>query len=93
MVPFPIPPRVGAGSFTNLPAGTMVTSPAGSPAASKRGRFADLPKYRDSATARWMGHTFDRVCREHGIEHRGVRRVGAVKECSDELLRLVGKVT
>src|SRR5918998_997714 len=32
--------------------------------------FADLPKYRDGATARWMGHIFDRVCREHGIEHR-----------------------
>src|SRR3712207_5694420 len=32
--------------------------------------FADLPKYRDGATARWMGHVFDRVCREHGIEHR-----------------------
>jgi len=35
--------------------------------------FADLPKYReyrDGPTARWMGHIFDRVCREHGIEHR-----------------------
>jgi transposase InsO family protein len=32
--------------------------------------FADLPKYRDGATARWMGHIFDRVCREHGIEHK-----------------------
>jgi transposase InsO family protein len=32
--------------------------------------FADLPKYRDGATARWMGHIFDRVCREHGIGHR-----------------------
>jgi transposase InsO family protein len=32
--------------------------------------FADLPKYRGGATARWMGHIFDRVCREHGIEHR-----------------------
>lgn len=32
--------------------------------------FADLPKYRDGPTARWMGHVFDRVCREHGIEHR-----------------------
>jgi transposase InsO family protein len=32
--------------------------------------FADLPKYRDGHTARWMGHIFDRVCREHGIEHR-----------------------
>lgn len=32
--------------------------------------FADLPKYRDGATARWMGHIFDRVCDENGIEHR-----------------------
>jgi transposase InsO family protein len=32
--------------------------------------FADLPKYRDGPTARWMGHIFDRVCREHGIEHK-----------------------
>src|SRR3712207_4811792 len=32
--------------------------------------FADLPKYRDGPTATWMGHIFDRVCREHGIEHR-----------------------
>jgi transposase InsO family protein len=32
--------------------------------------FADLPKYRGGPTARWMGHIFDRVCREHGIEHR-----------------------
>ena len=32
--------------------------------------FADLPKYRDGPAARWMGHIFDRVCREHGIEHR-----------------------
>ncbi len=32
--------------------------------------FADLPQYRDGPTARWMGHVFDRVCREHGIEHR-----------------------
>jgi hypothetical protein len=31
---------------------------------------ADLPKYRDGPTARWTGHIFDRVCREHGIEHR-----------------------
>jgi transposase InsO family protein len=35
--------------------------------------FADLPKYRDGATARWMGHIFDRVCREHGIEHKLTR--------------------
>jgi transposase InsO family protein len=32
--------------------------------------FADLPRYRDGPTARWMGHIFDRVCREHGIAHR-----------------------
>jgi transposase InsO family protein len=32
--------------------------------------FADLPKYRYGPTARWMGHIFDRVCRENGIEHR-----------------------
>jgi transposase InsO family protein len=32
--------------------------------------FADLPKYRDGPTARRMGHIFDRVCREHGIEHK-----------------------
>ena len=32
--------------------------------------FADLPKYRDGPTARWMGHIFDRVCRENAIEHR-----------------------
>jgi transposase InsO family protein len=32
--------------------------------------FADLPRYRDGPTARWMGHIFDRVCREHGIEHK-----------------------
>jgi hypothetical protein len=31
---------------------------------------ADLPKYRDGPTACWMGHIFDRVCREHGIDHR-----------------------
>jgi transposase InsO family protein len=32
--------------------------------------FADLPQYRDGPTATWMGHIFDRVCREHGIAHR-----------------------
>src|ERR671921_1106748 len=32
--------------------------------------FADLPRYRDGPTARWMGHIFDRVCRVHGIGHR-----------------------
>ena len=35
--------------------------------------FADLPKYRDGPTATWMGHIFDRVCREHGIKHRLTR--------------------
>jgi 2-dehydropantoate 2-reductase len=35
--------------------------------------FADLPKYRDGLTATWMGHIFDRVCREHGIEHRLIK--------------------
>jgi hypothetical protein len=29
--------------------------------------FADLPKNRSGPTARWRGHMFDRVCREHGI--------------------------
>jgi transposase InsO family protein len=32
--------------------------------------FADLPKYRDGPTARWMGHIFDRVCQEHGVKHK-----------------------
>jgi transposase InsO family protein len=32
--------------------------------------FAELPKYRDGPTARWMGHIFDRVCREYGIGHK-----------------------
>ena len=32
--------------------------------------FADLSQYRNGPTARWMGHIFDRVCRENGIEHR-----------------------
>src|SRR4051794_21742430 len=33
--------------------------------------FADLPKNRAGPTRRWLGpHIFDRVCREHGIEHR-----------------------
>ncbi|WP_092963397.1 IS481 family transposase [Falsiroseomonas stagni] len=32
--------------------------------------FADLPKYRDGATARWVGHIFERVCDENSIEHR-----------------------
>jgi len=33
--------------------------------------FADLPKNRDRPNTRWLGpHIFDRVCNEHGIEHR-----------------------
>jgi transposase InsO family protein len=32
--------------------------------------FADLPQNRSGPTARLRGHMFDRVCREHGIEHR-----------------------
>ena len=33
--------------------------------------FADLPKNREGPTRRFMGpHIFDRVCLEHGIEHR-----------------------
>ena len=33
-------------------------------------QFADLPKNRRGPTALWRGHMFDRVCGEHGIEHR-----------------------
>ena len=33
--------------------------------------FADLPKNRAGPTRQWLGaHVFDRVCAEHGIEHR-----------------------
>jgi len=32
--------------------------------------FADLRKNRTGPTARLRGHMFDRVCSEHGIEHR-----------------------
>src|SRR5918912_1113558 len=35
--------------------------------------FADLPKYRDGPTATWMGHIFDRVCREYGITYKLTR--------------------
>jgi transposase InsO family protein len=35
--------------------------------------LADLPKYRDGATARGMGHIFDRVCRAHNIGHKLTR--------------------
>ena len=33
-------------------------------------QFADLPRNRKGPTALWRGHMFDRVCDEHGIEHR-----------------------
>lgn len=35
--------------------------------------FADLPKNRTGPTAQMRGHPFDRVCREHGIDHRLTR--------------------
>jgi hypothetical protein len=33
-------------------------------------QFADLPRNRDSWTARMRVHRFDQICRGHGIEHR-----------------------
>ena len=33
-------------------------------------QFCDAPRNRSGPTARWRRHRFDRVCREHGIEHR-----------------------
>src|SRR5512135_3369191 len=33
-------------------------------------QFADLPKNRSGATARFRGHPFDRACSQYGIEHR-----------------------
>jgi transposase InsO family protein len=33
-------------------------------------QFADLPKNRKGPTARFRGHPFDRICLQHGIEHR-----------------------
>ena len=33
-------------------------------------QFADLPKNRSGATARFRGHPFDRACSRYGIEHR-----------------------
>lgn len=33
--------------------------------------FADLPRNRNEPARRYLGaHIFDRVCAEHGIEHR-----------------------
>lgn len=33
-------------------------------------QFAPLPKNRNGPTARYMGHPFGNLCREHDIEHR-----------------------
>ena len=33
-------------------------------------QFTDLPRNRTGPTARYSVHLFDRVCNEHGIEHR-----------------------
>jgi len=33
-------------------------------------QFCHAPRYRSGPTARYSMHMFDRVCREHGIEHR-----------------------
>jgi transposase InsO family protein len=33
-------------------------------------QFCDLPSRRSGPTARYRLHKFDRICREHGIEHR-----------------------
>ena len=33
-------------------------------------QFCDAPNNRSGPTATWRVHRFDRVCREHGIEHR-----------------------
>ncbi len=33
-------------------------------------QFCDAPQHRSGPTARYRLHGFDRVCREHGIEHR-----------------------
>jgi transposase InsO family protein len=33
-------------------------------------QFCDQPSRRSGPTARWRLHMFDRICREHGIEHR-----------------------
>jgi transposase-like protein len=33
-------------------------------------QFCDMPSRRSGPTARYRLHVFDRICREHGIEHR-----------------------
>ena len=33
-------------------------------------QFCDMPQHRSGPTARYRPHMFDRICREHGIEHR-----------------------
>ena len=33
-------------------------------------QFCDMPQNRSGPTARYRLHMFDRICREHGIEHR-----------------------
>ena len=33
-------------------------------------QFGDMPQHRSGPTARYRLHMFDRICREHGIEHR-----------------------
>ena len=33
-------------------------------------QFDDLPKNRNGITAQLRGHPFDRICRQHNIEHR-----------------------
>jgi Integrase core domain len=33
-------------------------------------QFCDMPSRRSGPTARYRLHKFDRICREHGIEHR-----------------------
>jgi transposase InsO family protein len=33
-------------------------------------QFADRPQNRNGPTALFRGHPFDRVCWQHGIEHR-----------------------
>ena len=33
-------------------------------------QFGDMPSRRTGPTARYRLHMFDRICREHGIEHR-----------------------